>query len=357
MAINNTLDNCRFNNFLDLTNEEVAQEYLFTPLEDIFFSAVLPTVLFICLIANFAFIYTVIRVPSMGTVTNTYLSHVAAADVIFVTLSVTIYCHAYFQTPVHSVLMTYFVSLFLITFVTIERYYAICRPLQHRIVAGKSRTNKIIVASWMMGVFFGACVAPRYSGFVTFCVQWPDSEEFHNLPETIYHCVEVHPDVYLFSEITQTAPLFLAMVANIFMYSSIIKALSQRPTSTNNSDDATNAAQQQQSQRVRNQVARLLIINGTLFFLCQAPFRIVSIHNMMVHHGRSGLFKSEQYGAMLVIGRCLVLINSCVNPFVYVTTSSFYREAFFKAFRCGSANSNHSCSSLSDKTQSIYVKQ
>ncbi len=358
MAINSTLANCNVGTLLDLSDVDTARKYLFTPLEDLFFTIVLPVVLGTCLIGNCAFLFTVFRVKSMSTVTNTYLSHVAMADIMFVTLSVVGYCHAYFQSPVRNdvqfrsffgcmlqflfVLTTYFVSLLLITFVTVERYYAICRPLEHRIVAGRSRTKKIIVACWTAGFFFGACVAPRYSGFEPHCVNWPENEEFQSLP------LEIHPSVYLFSEMTQTAPLFLAMFANIFMYSRIITALGKRPTSTaTSSDKITNIDQQQ---RVRNQVARLLIINGSLFFLCQSPFRIVSIHNMLVHEGRSGLFTPDQYGSMLVVGRCLIYINSCVNPFIYVITSSFYRHAFLKAINCGGDNSKHHCSTVSGKT-------
>ncbi|XP_072043482.1 neuromedin-U receptor 1-like [Amphiura filiformis] len=376
MAVNNsTFVECSHDVFLNLSDIKVAQTYLLTPTEELFFTWILPTVLITCLLGNSAFIFIFISVKSMRTVTNNYLFHVAISDILFVTLAVAAILYSSNRSPVrndvayrsfvgcmlvyHIAMTTYFVSLILITSVTIERYYAICKPLKHRIVAGKLRTNKIIVASWLLGIFFGAWVAPRYAGFLPQCVQWPDSEEFQHLPTTIYYCVVVHPDIYIFSEITQTAPLFLAMFVNIYMYSSIIKALSQRLISSKRIDDVTNVAQQQQSQRVRNQVARLLIINGTLFFLCQTPYRITSMHNMMVHLGGAGIFTTEQYGAMLVIGRCLILINSCANPFIYVTTSSFYREAFLKAFEChlNCTNSEHSrTSTVSGKIQAVYVK-
>ena len=365
MASNTTTSTCTL---LDMSADvEAAQEYLFTPTEDLFFVVILPTVLIICLGGNTAFIYTVLYVNSMRTVTNSYLVHVAVADMLFVTISVIIYTSAYFMSPIrnevqfrsfigcmlsfHFIIMMYFVSLFLITCVTIERYYAICKPLQHRMIAGVSRTNKLIIASWMVGAFFGACVAPRYSGLKKYCIKWPEIEQFEYLPDTIHYCVEVHPDVYLFSELTLNTPFFLAMFANIFMYSSIIFALSQR--STSGLDDASNIAQQQRNQRVRNQVARLLIINGTLFFLCQTPFRAASIHNMMVHQGLSGLFNASQYGAVLVIGRCLVFINSCVNPFAYVMTSSIYREAFMLAVRCRSKKLKSHITTTNGKTQSL----
>ena len=345
------ITNCKNDTFLNLSDPEKAQIYLFTPSDDLFFTWILPAVLFICLFGNSAFIFTVVRVPSMRTVTNNYLLHVAILDIIFVTVSVGNVLYAWLTSPIsvdvpyrsfvgcmltfHSVYTTYFASILLITFVTVERYYAICKPLQHRAVAGKSRTNRIIVASWITGVLLAACVTPRYSGFMmTQCVEWPDSEEFKHLPTTINNCSAVHPDTLLISTMLHLVLLFLVMLINIFMYISIIRALGQRPTLGNTLDNVANQVQQRQSQRVRNQVARLLIINGTIFFLCQSPARFSSLHTLMVQITGSGIITDPQYGTLLSIGRFLVFINSCVNPFIYVATSSVYREAFLEAIGC-----------------------
>ena len=341
--------NCKYDIFLNLSDPDIAQTYLLTPTEELFFAWILPVVLFTCLFGNSAFIFTVVRVTSMRTVTNSYLLHVAISDIIFVTLAIVAYMYSSLTSPVrndvayrsfvgcmlvfHPVYTTYFASILLITFVAVDRYCAICKPLKHRAVAGKSRTNKIILFSWISGIFLGACVTPRYSGFIPHCVEWPDSEEFKHLPKRIYYCSVAHPDIYLLTEILQTVPLFLVMFINIFLYISIFRALGQRPTMAT-SDNVDNEVQRQQSRRIRNQVARLLIINGTVFFLCQTPVRFASLDNILVHITGSGFFTAQQYVFLWVIGRCLLLINSCVNPFIYVATSSFYREAFLQAIGC-----------------------
>lgn len=364
MAFNNgSFSNCSYDTILDFSDAVVAKKNMYSSTEHFFIVLVLPIIFVVGVLGNMAFIFTVIRVRKMKTVTNTYLVQVSIADFLLVTYTCISYVHSYLLTPVrfdvtydsfigcmmtfYFVLTTYFASLILITFVTIERYYAICKPLQHRLVSGKSRTVKIIVASWLLGVVFGGCVVPRYAGFVRYCVKWPEDEMFRAFPSIIELCVPAHPDIYLFSEIFQTAPYFLAMFANIYMYSHIIFALSSRP-STVESDDASNL----HTLRVRNQVARLLIINGILFFICQTPYRFASIHNMMVHQSGTGLFNSTQYGSILVISRCFLLANACVNPFVYVTTSSIYRRAFIEALSCTKSSR---ATSLADNTQSMYI--
>ena len=187
----------------------------------------------------------------------------------------------------------YSTSLVLTTLVCVERCYAICRPLQLRLVSGKNRTMKFILLSWLIGILLAACVVPRYGDYLTYCVVWPRDESFNSFPHMIHFCVAAHPDIYLFSEALNIAPFTASMFASIFMYGHIIFTLSNRPaTSSQNDVRRTTAAQ------VKHQVARLLIINGTLFFVCKAPFRIASVHNMLEHHTGEGLFSSTHPGTL-----------------------------------------------------------
>ncbi|XP_072033229.1 thyrotropin-releasing hormone receptor-like [Amphiura filiformis] len=325
--------NCADYPVLNLTNELVASAWLWSPLEDLFFTVVLPCIMLIGFIGNVSFLLAVIRVRAMQTITNAYLANVAFADFLFVVYSCAIYFITYLLTPVRNdvpyrsnvgcicsfgmIYLTYFASLNLITFVTVERYFAVCRPFQHLMVSGKSRTIKIIIASWF--------------------------------------CDTIHPDVYILSEACQTSPFFIALIINLFMYTRIIKALNNRPAtkseSSQHSDHA--GAQQKQTIRVRNQVARLLIINGTIFFLSQFPYRILSINNILQQAIGIGFLNRQQYGMLLVISRCLILINSCANPIVYVTTSEFYRKGFKKAFECKNATLSTSSSHTKSAIASI----
>ena len=85
------------------------------------------------------------------------------------------------------------------------------------------------------------------------------------------------------------------------------------------------------SRKVRDQVARLLILNGIVFFNYQIPLRIASIHNISKETFNSPFFTSMQYGIIIVIGRTLLFLNSAVNPLICIASSSFYRKAVFEA--------------------------
>ena len=342
-------NDCRGYYELNLTNELLAITWAWSPLEDLFFTVVLPCIMLIGFIGNFSFLFAVIRVRLMQTLTNAYLANVAFADFMFVVYTCSIYLATYLVTPVRNdvlfgsgigcslsygfTYLCYFASLILITLVTVERYFAVCRPFQHRSVSGKSRTTKMIIASWLFSLIFMALTILRHTGYVTYCVNWPETENFLSFPKLIQFCDTIHPDVYILSEVCQTGPFFIAMVINLFMYSRIVIALSNRPSAVSGSESSQQIdSQQHQTTRVRNQVARLLIINGTIFFLSQSPYRILSINNILQHATGVGFFDKRQYGMLLVVSRCLILLNSCVNPIVYYTTSEFYRRGFKQAF-------------------------
>ena len=327
----------------------LASTWVWSPLEDLFFTVVLPCIMLIGFIGNSSFLFAVLRVRFLQTITNAYLANVAFADFMFVVYTCSSYLANYLQTPVRNdvlfrsgigcflsygfTYLCYLTSITLITFVTMERYFAVCRPFQHRLISGKSRTMKMIIASWVVGFLFMVLTVLRHAGFVTYCVNWPETEHYLSFPKLIQFCDTIHPDVYILSEVCQTGPFFIAMVINVFMYSRIVIALNNRPAAKSEPSLQIDG-QQEQTIRVRNQVARLLIINGTVFFLSQSPYRVLSINNILQHATGVGFFDKRQYGMLLVVSRCLILLNSCVNPYVYYTTSEFYRRGFQQALWC-----------------------
>ena len=312
-----------------------------------FFTILLPLVEIIGIGGNVAFITMVIRVPYMRTTTNGYLVNIALADLLFIGYGCTLYVVTYFLSPMRNdvpfttwigcvvvwwpTYLTYFASMTLLTMATLEKYYGICHPFKHRSVTGKGRTIRIITLSWFLGSVLSGLVTLRYAGLQTQCILYPDDEQYVNFPKRIQLCVSLSKSVLVFSEAVTVVPFFIALAANIYMYARIIHALSHRNV-TNELEDSI----QKMRRQVRNQVARILIINGVIFFCCQFPYRLLSI-NLFVQEARGedlGFLSLSQYGALAVSARCLVLVNSCANPFVYFLTSSNYREGFRRAYCC-----------------------
>ena len=84
--------------------------------------------------------------------------------------------------------------------------------------------------------------------------------------------------------------------------------------------------------KVHNQVARLLIMDGAVFFVCFTPWQIANLDRIIKHLFESHLFSNMHVKLLLDIGVCMNFINSTVNPFVYMACSSTYRNVYLKAF-------------------------
>lgn len=310
----------------------------------------LPLVLIICLLGNGSFLFVVARCKRLHTNTNVYLACLAMTDVSYVLTSVGPYLQAFYDSPVRhdipynafigctlsfgSAYGLYFTSIGLVTLVSFERYYAICLPLKHRAISSRRRTRALILTTFLIGLILGFTRALKYSRLQRYCVIWPQLPDFAEWPQKVEFCVSVNDSVglNLFTELLDTLPFFIALLWNGYMYARIVYTLSNRPLIGKNGDASSSSGQtrlQIQAFQIRNQVARVLIINGCLFFLCQIWVRFNYINNILTTTLGVKLYPSEAvYGVMLVFGRCMLYVNSSLNPFVYILTSSYYRDAY-----------------------------
>ena len=175
------------------------------------------------------------------------------------------------------------------------------------------------------GCYSALNVVPQYSGYEELCISWPEDDYFDFLPTQVGYCTSL-PGVQVFPELFNVMLFFVALITNTIMYARIIIALHSRLSERSVGTRST------QSCTIRNQVARLLIVNGTLFFLLQGPYRLKSVHSIMVHLTGEGILTTDQYNSLVFYGRSLMLINSLINPFVYVFMSSHYRRGFIEAY-------------------------
>ena len=192
--------------------------------------------------------------------------------------------------------------------------------------AGRSR--KLLLTLWIISCLFAGLYVLRFAKLQHMCVVWPHEEEYSSFPQNIAFCVVVHPHLYVIAELAQILPFYILLPLNVYMYATMIYSLNKRASSNKTSltQDKTLL-----NSKLRTQVARLLILNGIVFFICQSPVRIASIHNISMETFNAPLFTSMQYGIILVIGRTLLFLNSAVNPLIYIACSSFYRKAILEA--------------------------
>ena len=333
---------CSVYNTLNVTNDVIAEQLMYSDSERLVYTYLIPVILVFGVSSNSSFLYVVARIKRLRTITNYYLVTIASADIIFISISIGAYIWTFFASPyVKSAawdgdtgcvicflvpLAMYFTSMALITLVTLERYYAICYPLKHIMMASKRRTVKIIITTLSVSAVLGTLVSLKDSKIRFTCLIWPDEDQYVNFPNVIQYCSSIDPikPVTIMSEVLQTIPFFVAMFWNAYMYVRILHTLNKRDTKTMNTQNTI---------KVRNQVARLLIVNGIAFFLCNVSYRLVAIHNILRLTMGVGLLKTDEaVGLLVIISRGGLYLNSSINPIIYNLSSSFYYEGFKEAF-------------------------
>ena len=126
-------------------------------------------------------------------------------------------------------------------------------------------------------------------------------------------------------------PWLLAMVGNIYMYIRIIKVLNKRREANRRLEKDQKALQ------ILNQLAKMLIVNGVVFFLRHIPFREVSLTAWICFIAQiSNHLCNTIVGISLWI--CLIPrpINTVANPSIHGVMNSQYRAVFIQAFHCKS---------------------
>ncbi|XP_072020446.1 neuropeptides capa receptor-like [Amphiura filiformis] len=305
-------------------------QYLYPNVLQIFITIIIPTITVIGLVSNILFLFVVTKLPTMRTITNMYLANLAVSDCVVLICGVVQYLYSYYNSPINVGFAfetgigcalagiigygCYFNSVFIITLVMFDRYMAICHTFYHRKIAGKGRSIKLIASSWILS-FLLSLFAAGNNSTLSICLHWEDNES-NIYPEKINFCGQ------------PSAWLLLGLYGiNIFFIINIILILGKRlPSSASDDKRATNE---------RNQIARMLIINAIIFFLCLGPYQILNFEYAYVYFTVKDLFKKGNIPLILSrIGQVTTLLNSLINPIVYGITNKRYRDAFKNAIWC-----------------------
>ncbi|XP_072039801.1 galanin receptor 2a-like [Amphiura filiformis] len=344
----------------NVTTDIIDSNYFFSENEKFVILIFFPILMTFGTVGNVAFLVVVAKIPEMRTITNTYLANLAVCDLLFIGTMVYDIFVAYLQSPdlksipvntslgcgtLYGVLyIAHFTSLCIVVLVSFERYLAICHPLQHRVVAAKGRTYKLLIAAWIFGIFYTGLIVPAFAQLQISCVLWPESEKYNYAATVLKHCTAVHPFFYSFAYIMQTIPYITAVVFNSFVYYFIINRMHHRKI-----EGACNqTVREHKVENARNQVAKLLIINGTAFFLCYLPYFTFRINDaiLSLSDGNFGfVFETELHGVLQWVTRGLSTTNSVINPLIYSATNNRYRRAFIAVFMCRTNRKNEKMNS------------
>ncbi|XP_038066387.1 neuropeptides capa receptor-like [Patiria miniata] len=339
-----TSGECSEQDTVNISQEEVS-DWLYTPTDTVIITIIMPIIWCLGVTNNSTFLFVMLRVPKLRTDTvNLYLAHIALADLLYLNLACVVATLRYsasvvaFHDPfVNSAYcigtfmafqIVYYASIALVTMVTFERYLALCHPIKHRTIRGRRRTYRMIAICWLVGLLVAIAAMPSVAKLTVLCLNWPDDEAYLDYPSTKAYCSPIAPWVVYYLSPLFHIPWLISMVANIYMYVRILKTLNKRSDRGGLVSNDPNAIQ------IRNQVAKMLIVNGMVFFLCQTPYRIISLSRWICNVAKipnplvAGIGREYRW-----ISAVPLYINAMINPLIYAAMTTTYRVAFKEAFR------------------------
>ncbi len=319
-------NSCESNFTIDLSNvTSIPIHMVYMPREWVIYEIVWPCIVLCGLFSNLTFIWTVIKTPELHTITFKYLVSLAISD------TLTVLCFGipnivHFTTrklrdqPLEFDLISTFFFLCstgILTLVSVERFFAICHPLKHHLINGTKRTNLLICMIWTIAFIYTLSVYPTINPS-TFCVIWPEYDQFRNYPTYFHQVGFTWIFIYILTPLFIFFFLFL-MVSNVYIFGRMYFAMHKRMNQ--------NLSSSIERESQLRQVVVMLLVNSLIFFLCCSLKIQVMVMGLVFAIAPETL--TPQHMPMLqTVSRILLGVNASINPILYFTLNKRYRNAF-----------------------------
>ncbi|XP_050464524.1 orexin receptor type 2-like [Cataglyphis hispanica] len=326
---------------------ELMMQHIFPKFTDWVLIAMHSVVFVIGLIGNALVCMAVYRNHTMRTVTNYFIVNLAVADllVLLICLPPSVLwdvtetwflglklCKAvpYLQTVSVSV------SVLTLTFISIDRWYAICFPLRFKSTTGRAKTAIIVI--WLISLLFDIPellvlhIVPSHSRVQTIlftqCV-WSWSQE-SQATFTIVKLIFLYTVPLLFMSVTYWQIVRVLWRSDIpgHNLSTRICHSTEIPLSKSGNPEG--------QLRSRRKAAKMLVAIVITFAICFFPVHLLSILRCTM-----ALPSNEWTIAFSLIAHWLCYFNSAVNPVIYNFMSGKFRKEFKRNFRC--SHNNRTC--------------
>lgn len=317
------------------------------------------TVFFVGIIGNALVCISVYRNHSMRTVTNYFIVNLAVADflVILVCLPPTVLwdvTETWFFGRIMCKLVLYLqnvsvsVSVLTLTFISVDRWYAICYPLRFKSTAFRAKTSILII--WLMSLLL---VLPEVIvldtrrnpnlqvnvNYLTDCVPtWSDGDT------TIYQLFIILI-LYISPFILMSIAYY--QIARVLWNKNIpgstettirhSRTINMKHIDKNGTTKFQSINQNCEGQiRSRRKAAKMLIAVVVMFGLCYFPVHLINALRYTV-----GLPQSHATTVASLISHWLCYANSAINPVIYNFMNGKFRKEFKNVFTCKCIRSSY----------------
>ncbi|XP_016844695.1 neuropeptide CCHamide-2 receptor [Nasonia vitripennis] len=322
--------------------EEEDEEDQYIPYEERPETYIVPILFFLILVVGVAgngvLVLTLLRHANMRNIPNTYVLSLALGDLLVIVTCV----------PFTSILYTIEswpwglavcklsecakdisigVSVFTLTALSAERYYAIVNPIRRHVagLSAKPLTILTVTLIWLLASIL-ALPAALFSHIpteplkgnhsITICSPFP--KEFGESYEK---------GMVLFKFLAYYA-IPLCIISGFYLGMARHLELSTR----NMPGDHPGAPHHCEQIRARKKVGKMVIAFVIIFFVCFLPYHVFMLWFHFYPASREVF--DEFWHAFRIIGFCLSFINSCVNPIALYFVSGTFRKRFNEYLCC-----------------------
>lgn len=282
------------------------------------------------MIGNILIIYSVVHFRRMKSLSNIFLASLATADLILIIFCVPVKFAQLFSytwtfgkflcKSVHYIqTLSAICSVYTLTAMSIERYYAIMYPVECRYICTISQTKRIIILTWIGSIILAMPILwiqiLRQVGEGTNMGHW---------------CVRdwENPYWFLYELYLLTTILIIPLIIMSYSYAHICNKLWSVMNDRTSSFPLTTtqpAVYIDASANKMSQVIKMLITVVIIFVLCWTPILMLNVLQAF------DIIPTLNYGHMKAIKTAFHLFsyaNSCVNPIIYGFMSKNFRASF-----------------------------
>ncbi len=328
----------------DLRNKANLARFLYVPSEKILYTIVWPCIIFIGLVSNILFIWTVKRVSSLHTSTYVFLASLAFADIgTLISIGTNIITDVA-KNPIRfgdisivtitTSTISFFsitCSFFFVSLASLERYLSVCHPVRHHLLKGFKRTLKSVFIALIIGSSLSLASVVYVLDFTTACVFWPEDLKFLHYPNT-FHLSFLNQfsrsTGVKIGDILIVCFVVLVTISNCFFYIRILQELSKRKRSTVLQTSA-------QLERTIHQASVMVVVNGLVFLVCYLTFAVRAVNDLTSSVFQIDLIDDEYFIIFQASTNSLFILNASVNPIIYLIVNQRYRHAFMTTLRIG----------------------